>query len=1076
MFISELSTFLTSAFNGIGADLGSKIQFKFDAETGKNDNAKILQGIIKTESTNQLPVKGVKSVKYKFKVELPIPSSLSNKNVILVNSIVEQFSTQYNGTTLDLTDGKGVITMTMPSTGSFKTEFGQGNIVPLGFTIDLLFTQGAITSGDKVWLLDDYVIPYTYEGLVVEKAGKTSLINDRKYAQTLSTSQTKYYHFKFAYDSNNELCVQLQKDLLEGDANKVYELKYYDGKSYTSNAPYQTKVVINRNGDTSSAVPDTAFFDLWFTDADDGNNETKYYLALIDDPFDGTTENERYFNTEAEQQLWYANLVSNGANYCEIKAPNLNSLYLTDQIYTNTAVSGGYDVFDLVNKNFAVIKAVRPATANYLIEIRKPSYDDACDMGNVYWRGTIDGQTVYRKVATPSSQGGGISREAYNQTISQVWTNERFFYYRVTDAQIGLNKQMSYNLRLNSFQTYYFQENPDATKKLSITGSFIEKAHLDRWKYEYVIKNYNTPKPSLSECLTNGYYVKTPDDLLVNLNTDTFTLVTADNYDAATYIYGLKVSFDGDNTSKLFEREDLKGVAKRLVSRSKLKYTTNKSGNTALVNWINENVLYWVYITLSTGDYTIKKFSSNDNSTYSFVSAINDSGTGNGGYYGYSLLCFPVYKTPQSGLVKELFLVNNLTTPTISLGIDANSLKLFQNLNSDAAASFYSMKASVKPPFDLNTDYSGQFAVDSSGNLLILKNGAGEDSQLGDSNIIKVGATYSIFYKQFDPPTPTTFESDITLPTLSYYSGQIIGKDRDKKWNPKLNSIDYKSLTLTMSGNEFEYDLQKVNRTGNLKFDYYEMLTSDTTKGLLKLSSSMLNSNYIFNSAYGKSFNGFSYTNDFSLPYSVDQYSNYIANNKNAYLSFETQQKQSRLNSQISAVSSVPGIVSSFMTGDIAGGIMGIGGNAINYIKAESDRAFERQQFDMSIDNMKNAPNQLANANGNAIFASAVAEFGIYIELYEAIDNELEMANDNMFRNGYTFNRFGQIRDYDHIRKNFNYLKAITGVMNGIPMSDNVRADLANRFAQGIRMWTSDNIEYTKENYEIKLQLELLNR
>ena len=336
MFLSDLSTFLTDKFNEIGSYYPEKFQFNFSAEIGKNTNANIFQGIIKTEDASQLPVKGVKSVKYKYKVELPIPSSLSNENLLKVEKIVEDFSTTYNGTNLSLTDGKGVLTMTMSNSGNFKTEFGQGNIVPLMFRIDLLYTNSAVTSGDKVWILRDnnvdYVIPYTYEGLVVEKAGKTSLINDRKYAQTLSTSQTKYYHFKFPYDGDNALCVQLQKDLLDGDPNKTYTLKYYDGKSYTQGSPYTTTVVINRNGDASSNVPDTSFFDLWFTDADDGLNATKYYMALIDNPFDGITENERYFETEAEQQLWFANLISSGANYCEIKAPNLNSLVLTDQI------------------------------------------------------------------------------------------------------------------------------------------------------------------------------------------------------------------------------------------------------------------------------------------------------------------------------------------------------------------------------------------------------------------------------------------------------------------------------------------------------------------------------------------------------------------------------------------------------------------------------------------------------------------------------------------------------------------------------------------------------------------------
>lgn len=53
---------------------------------------------------------------------------------------------------------------------------------------------------------------------------------------------------------------------------------------------------------------------------------------------------------------------------------------------------------------------------------------------------------------------------------------------------------------------------------------------------------------------------------------------------------------------------------------------------------------------------------------------------------------------------------------------------------------------------------------------------------------------------------------------------------------------------------------------------------------------------------------------------------------------------------------------------------------------------------------------------------------------------------------------------------NFDFIKAVLGNISGVPMSDAARADLKQRFVNGIRFWTTDDIDYTKENYEIWLE------
>ena len=79
-----------------------------------------------------------------------------------------------------------------------------------------------------------------------------------------------------------------------------------------------------------------------------------------------------------------------------------------------------------------------------------------------------------------------------------------------------------------------------------------------------------------------------------------------------------------------------------------------------------------------------------------------------------------------------------------------------------------------------------------------------------------------------------------------------------------------------------------------------------------------------------------------------------------------------------------------------------------------------------------------------------------------------------MFRDGYNLNRFEEagksVKDYCHTRKYFNYIRATLGNISGVPMSDTMRADLKRRFDNGIRFWHQDTVDYTKENYELKIE------
>ena len=75
-----------------------------------------------------------------------------------------------------------------------------------------------------------------------------------------------------------------------------------------------------------------------------------------------------------------------------------------------------------------------------------------------------------------------------------------------------------------------------------------------------------------------------------------------------------------------------------------------------------------------------------------------------------------------------------------------------------------------------------------------------------------------------------------------------------------------------------------------------------------------------------------------------------------------------------------------------------------------------------------------------------------------------------MFINGFNYEILDNIKNYDHIRKYFNFVQAEVENIVGISISNNAREDLRQRFRNGVRFWNSDNIQYDLENYEIWLE------
>lgn len=658
----------------------------------------------------------------------------------------------------------------------------------------------------------------------------------------------------------------------------------------------------------------------------------KYTIKLTHYAFDNTYTNARLFDSKANRDTYFNNLV--GYTYSEKVNFNARDILRTNIILK---VEPNAPLFSLLNYNYCVVKS--------------------------------DSETLYFYAKVSYQESGGLIRVDLE---NDIWQN------------------------------YWYD--------IEFSDCMISRAHIDR-------------------------FIEDTDD-------------------------PTKVIFDCGKNSALFEREDIKNVAKRLVNRQRLMLHQDLADNSPLNEWLYNNVIAWCYISCRIGTYnTSVGGATNDELTYTGVkkqSELNQQIN-----YGNGTFCYAILKNGSKMYVKD----RNDSTHEISV----SALPFFLGYN-NGFADVYSIKLSIKPPFDLKTYNASEYTI--SGNTLTINT----NNTFSDTHLTMSVGNHQNYWQfgvggflqlQYDDPTPikATLVDNTILPTLKFAKTDIIGADKNYIFNPKINNADYKEMRITFAGDGEIYDLQKLNDT-NPQFEYYEMLTSDVTKGLLQYKP--LDNSGVYSTAYGDSFNGLMFTNDLSLPFSVSQYNEYFANNKNAYLSFQNQQAQARSNAVVNGLGGLlTGAAKFAMTGgtDVSGLMAGATGGIMGIMQTLNNQYYERAQFDMSIDNMKSAPEKQQNVNGNALLINAISPLGIYVEIYEALTNEQKIANDIAYDNGYIFNQYGNIKDYVNTRKYFNYIQANpTNIIANI--SNDAKMIMRQILANGIKLWHTDTIILNKENYE----------
>lgn len=517
------------------------------------------------------------------------------------------------------------------------------------------------------------------------------------------------------------------------------------------------------------------------------------------------------------------------------------------------------------------------------------------------------------------------------------------------------------------------------------------------------------------------------------------------------------VRFDCSPTSKMFISEPLQGLAKRLTKRTALKFNQQGLGSD-VVEWVNENILGWVYMFATAQIFNVFDIETGKQAQR-YLGYTRLSVFGNDVYnievapqMPSAVLCYPILKINSQLTNNNPKLILRCGSFDIPVSVAGDNAFRDDNKNNSY---IYSRKVSKYSPFYKILNDSGLDAKVENGNLILTCDYEGSsvyvDSLLG-IQAITFGNTNS------DSPTPTSAlfyiagdkfsENDFTYQTdkkFQFSKSEIVGSNKNVDFNPKLLGQQFFELNLKEGSQSFTYDLQKL-ATNSFDIKYTEALTPDVTKGYLRIVPQ--NDNCIYISDCGYNYTGLVYSNDMSLMVDNDQLSQFLANNKNFYL-----QRGLDIGTDIASG------IGSFFAGDMASGVKGI-----------TEGLTKSLNTMWTVDNMRAAPHQLANANGNAYFNLVVTSFDFFVEEYEIIENEKQIVNDFMTQFGFLYNQDDMISNYTNTRKYYNYIEADVDVI-----SSNISNEEKDRLRQrlsNVRFWHSDNVQYNLENYETWLEEE----
>lgn len=516
---------------------------------------------------------------------------------------------------------------------------------------------------------------------------------------------------------------------------------------------------------------------------------------------------------------------------------------------------------------------------------------------------------------------------------------------------------------------------------------------------------------------------------------------------------GSNFVFDNRPTSPLLTTENI-ALPKRLLSRTAITPNIDNTENSGL-NEVLKGV-YWQMVYLSNSDEVIQALGENRPQPFQPASNLSPQ---------YYVFVFPlnsskIYigndtnKIEISGFAFDLFLKATNLTPYI-IGVKITPVCPF-----------------AVQRYVLNDDYF----IDTSGNIIFnttkstlpansLGNFQGKKITYGDSNEIGIISmmSQSVGFPYYDYELSRQ---------ISFTKNEIVGKEKNYKFNPKLLSSPYYELNIVdYYGNSFSYDVQKINNN-KIRLLFSESITPENTKGYVRIQD---NADSVYNNGSDKNLTGLVYSNDTSVTYGIDGLSQFLANNRNfsmiqqATRDYNAQMTQLGINKQMLSLALQGG--TTLLTGGDASKFaenMARTGADIIFADAtlQAQNDFNKLQESFTLDNMRGAPTAYHNAQGNIILPLIINDYELsfYIEEYSGIEQDLETVNDYTHLYGYNYKRSGYVKDFDNIRSLFNYVSADVGLITS-PISNEEKNRLRARL-KGVRFWNSDTIDFITDNTE----------
>lgn len=618
-----------------------------------------------------------------------------------------------------------------------------------------------------------------------------------------------------------------------------------------------------------------------------------------------------------------------------------------------------------------------------------------------------------------------------------------YYYYFIKQSEFDAGKQVHLTLELDIYQTYYIDT--------EFQDCFITKAHLNRF-----IKKSNG----------NLYFDFTPE-------------------------------------SNLFVREEITGAPKRLVNLEECDISYPSTIPSVLSKFLRTHVAGWAYVYLKKNESGYK-FQHALDSTRTPESGFTETSTfgydfnggGNDLRGAYNVFAVPIFKTPQSSTIQTQWRVKYAGAEIgNTIGVTGISGFIRDNGSSD----ILSIKFSHLPPWNPEYNFSDfTITVDSTGRVLtmeypdndqsiiVLNGGFRLNGTQGESvfyiNSQKIAANYYLF-ASFDADKIES-NGGVAMPLLAGFSASEIKGDRNIKYNPKVYSQDFSEMVVFMGSSNASFDFTKLGKN-YAQFKYSEGISPDVMRAAISIVHNEDDPGVYIEDSEKEA--ALSITQDTTMPFAENQLDTYLANNKNFYqqrdINLSYQEKVAGTNfgfglagnivsgifGGIGAVKAKSGLFKTMLGENAVKAGLGIAQTSINYGLSLEGIENQRIQSDLTLDNMRNAPQNAQGVNGNMFTMFNLNKYRIYAGFYQALKRDLAAADDQMFIYGYNYNRIDNVKNVDNIRHYFNYVRAnLTTMSTPFGMPDEVHDAFRQLFERGLRMWnvTDQMFKYKKENYE----------